>query len=506
MTKGRKVLIVILALLIAVLAVLYFAVVRPLINETVEKEPVETEAGEAVGSSDRIFLFPKLSRDDISSIAVENSHGGYTFRRDETDSFCIDQYESMSYKEDLLASLIDTCANTLSKVKVMSSAPDERLSEYGLDNPTAKWTVTERSGKQHTVLVGKTLLTGGGYYCMYEGRRSVYVLSSDVGETVLAPVENLLTPYIMAGVSKDDYYTITDFRVYKNMELMMKIDRVAKEDQKSAESLAEHIVSYPGQYSPDTELFYNILMGFAALQGESIADATPDGAGNAWSLYGLDKPDTAVSFKYNKKTYEIYFSEKHESNEGDYYYASSNMFPTLVVKCSADDFAYVDYGLMNWISTYFLQTYITSVDSMHVVAGDTDVTFGLTHGRDEKNNATLKVETSDGHVISDADGVLNFRQYYKALLSFQVIDYLPMTEDQIDALITDESKRSLMLEFNLTNGKTLKYEFFPYSTRRSAVSINGSAEFYVYSDLVEKVISDTGKAITGEPIEAWGKN
>lgn len=506
MTKGRKVLIVILALLIAALAVLYFAVVRPLINETAEKEPVETEAGEAVGSSDRIFLFPKLSRDDISSIAVTNAHGGYTFRRDDTDSFCIDQYESMSYKEDLLASLIDTCANTLSKVKVMSSAPDERLSEYGLDKPTAKWTVTERGGKQHTVLVGKTLLTGGGYYCMYEGRRSVYVLSTDVGDTVLAPVENLLTPYIMAGVSKDDYYTITDFRVFKNMELMMEIDIVPKSEQKSAESLAEHLVSYPGQYSPDTELFYNFLMGLGALQGSSVVEATPDGAGNAWSFYGLDKPSTAISYKYGGKTYEIYFSELQKGEDGDYYYASSNMFSTLVVKCPAADFSYVEKGLFDWISTYFFQTYITSVKSMHVAAGDTDVTFRLTHGKDEKNKATLAVETSEGHVISESDDVLNFRQYYKALLSFQIIDYLPMTEEQIDALITDESKRSLMLEFELIGGKTLKYEFFPYSTRRSAVSINGSAEFYVYSDLVEKIIADTGRAITGEPIEAWGKS
>lgn len=506
MTKGRKVLIVILALLIAALAVLYFAVVRPLINEVAEKEPVETEAGEAVGSSDRILLFPKLTRDDISSITVTNAYGGYTFRRDETDSFCIDQYESMSYKEELLASLIDTCANTLSKVKVMSSAPDERLSEYGLDNPTAKWTVTDRGGKQHTVLVGKTLLTGGGYYCMYEGRRSVYVLSTDVGDTVLAPVENLLTPYIVAGVSKDDYYTITDFRVYKNMELMMKIDIVPKAEQKSTESLAEHLVSYPGRYEPDTETFYNLLMGFAALQGSSVADATPDGAGNAWSFYGLDKPATAISYKYGGKTYEIYFSELQKDEDGDFYYASSNMFPTLVVKCSAADFAYVDYGLFDWISAYFFQTYITSVDSMHVVTGDIDVTFRMNHGKDDAGKATLSVETSNGHVISDADDVLNFRQYYKALLSFQVIDYLPMTEEQTHALITDESKRSLMLEFNLIGGKTLKYEFFPYSTRRSAVSIDGSAEFYVYSDLVEKIISDTSRAITGEPIDAWGKS
>ncbi|KAA5651648.1 DUF4340 domain-containing protein, partial [Pseudomonas aeruginosa] len=57
---------------------------------------------------------------------------------------------------------------------------DEALDEYGLKEPQASWTVQSKSGKAYRVYVGDRLLTGGGYYCMFEGRRSVYVLGTEI--------------------------------------------------------------------------------------------------------------------------------------------------------------------------------------------------------------------------------------------------------------------------------------------------------------------------------------
>ena len=78
--KRQKILIIVLLSLFVLLLAGYFFVIRPLTEpEKVETVAPETEAGEALGSGDRFFLFGSLSRSDIAQIEVENEYGTFAF-------------------------------------------------------------------------------------------------------------------------------------------------------------------------------------------------------------------------------------------------------------------------------------------------------------------------------------------------------------------------------------------------------------------------------------------
>jgi len=186
------------------------------------------------------------------------------------------------------------------------------------------------------------------------------------------------------------------------------------------------------------------------------------------------------------------------------------MYSDIVTKVPADTLKYLEYGMMDWISTYIFQYYITSVAEMTVETGGEEVTFYLHHGKDEEGKDTLSVATDTNVYLTTAEDIDNFRQYYKALLSFDVQDYLPEsvpeTGELLEDILNDPERCNLKFSYKNKKGEVTTYEFYRYTTRRSAVKVNGNAEFYVHADLVQKIINDTSRILNGEPIEAYGKN
>ena len=187
--RRQNILIIVLASLFALLLVAYIFLIRPMEKENEageETSAVETEDGESLGISDRYFLFSSLERKDIKSIEVDNEYGGFTLTSDKDGDFHIKGFEHLNVDPEKLSSLVSVSTYTLAKTKVGSSLSDEKLLEYGLKTPQASWIVTDKDGNRFRVFVGDKLLTGGGYYCMFDGRRSVYVLGTEVEEMLEA--------------------------------------------------------------------------------------------------------------------------------------------------------------------------------------------------------------------------------------------------------------------------------------------------------------------------------
>ncbi len=191
--RRQKILVIVCAALFVIMLAGYFFVITPYIKANTpvaENTTPETEAGEIVGISDRIYIFEAIYSDRIKKITVDNEYGGFAFASDGKGGFVIDGHENVPYDEETFALLKNIAGNTLAKTKVMSGASDEKLEEYGLLKPQANWTIETTDGKYFKVYVGDALLTGGGYYCTFEGRpRSVYVLSEDIYQTILTPIE-----------------------------------------------------------------------------------------------------------------------------------------------------------------------------------------------------------------------------------------------------------------------------------------------------------------------------
>ena len=194
-------------------------------------EDLLTEGNEAVDYGFRLLLFPHIEKANIRSLEVHNDTGSYTFARvndlgeiSNNGNFVILGSPLTTYSEELFAELHVSAGYTLSSQKINDPIKDEngQFTEYGLvpienrervledgtvetyNYTPAYYILTDTSGNKYKVIIGDCLVTGGGYYVQYvdmkDGketpRDAVYVLNKDIENSLLAPIEDYITPLI----------------------------------------------------------------------------------------------------------------------------------------------------------------------------------------------------------------------------------------------------------------------------------------------------------------------
>lgn len=512
MSKQKKKLILLLGIFAALLA-LYFAVIVPLVESgqlPLDTDPPDTVDGEVIGVGDRYMIYPQVEREKIRSLKVENEHGSYEFYTDKNGTFQIRGHEGVAYDQTKFANLVTSVGYPLAKVKVVDNATDQELEEFGLLTPRAYWTLTTTAGKTYRVAVGYDLLTGGGYYVMLDGRRSVYVLDDTLEDGVLASVEYMTSCILVTGLSQESYLSVDNFTVRRNGDILVKINQVPESERVNDQALLENIISYPEGYYPNEELYYNVLFSYVEYTGESVLYLDP--TSEEYLACGLpdmhaenaEPPAYQVSFDVAGEPIILYFSEKQPDNT---YNVVSSLFPEKIVSVSADSCEYLEKDLLAWLARYPFQQWIITVSAMEIRGAGADVKFTLTHGKDAAGNGTLEVQSSTGKFIPNED-VINFRQFFRTLLSVKIEDYVPMTEENIATLTADEA--NCLLSFTITNlqGEDTVYKFYPYSGsgRRALMTVNGHGEFYVLTDLIEKIASDANKVLAGLDVNSYAKD
>ncbi len=519
MNKKNIVLAVVLAVLVVVVIVGFIFVLKPLL--TVEDEPEampETQEGESFGTLGKYQIHDKLDRNRINKILVHNSLGEYAFVRDKNGEFVIEGMEDLPYNEKYFSALLSVVGNPLALVKVDSD--DSGYEEYGIKDSDVYWEVTTTDGEVYRMTVGHMTHTAGGYYVAYDGRRAVYVLGGDLSQaleleesgtsldvTVLKPIEFYVTPVLIAGIDSNDFYTMNQFSLFRDGEMFMSTKIVDKEDQVNPDAIVENILTYPAPYQVNGDIFYQVLQKVAGLGGTSTAKVgiTED---KDFEEFGLAEPKHMISFYYNEEFYTILVSDKLEDGS---YYATSTFNPTVVVKVDGETLDFLEEELLYWISPNPFNYNIVSVDKISVMGKNSAFDFYLRHGVDENKKATLTVDaenplTGEAKTIAVSDKVWDFRSAYRTVLYSQIEEEVPLTEAEIDAITSDESKRVLTFEYTLNSGTTRTLEFWQYSTRRTLLTIDGEGQFYVYLDRAEKIISDFEKVWRGEVVDSHAKN
>lgn len=513
MIKKQKLLIIVFAALFAVLLVLYFAVIAPLlVEQQEEKTPVDLIAGEALGPNDRILMFKHTPKDEIQSIEVFNEYGSYKFYRDSSDNFCLEGYPSLMYDQELFASLVVASGYTITLTRLTDTATEADLAEYGLDTPIARWVLTTTSGEKHTVYIGDNLVTDGGYYAQYKGRDAIYILSTTLESTILQPVEKLITPYLTAGVmSQNDYFYATNFTIWRNEKLFLRIANVAEDKMSDPNAIVETEMVFPKGYKPHDNNYFQMLYSMMSLQAaETVKIGTTK---EILDQYGLLHPAYSVYYTFKNMEFYMNFSEKQPDNT---YYVSTNISNyQLIAKIPASSVSWLDQGLFYWVAEYPFGVNITTVKSMDIKADGLDVTFDLIHGTDESGNNTLEVDAdvraaketaAPAKIHLSTEEVYTYRQFYRTLLSIAFQETADLTEEEKAALMADDSKLILTFSYTTVTGEKTEYKFYQYSTRRALVTINGHGEFYTQVDLLTKAANDAEKVLQVIDIDSYGKN
>ena len=204
---------------------------------------VDVEGTEQVGANQRVLMFKQLTYDAsstndasriIQTIDIQNQYGHIVYVRGEnSNDFVIQGHESAFLNRELFAQLSNGCGYTLSQMRlenpVRLSDGSIDLAEYGLvpeertrtdeegneetyDYTPTQYTITTRSGDEYTVILGDATVSGAGYYAMYEGRNTIYILSStNLDAAVLQPAEALVTPMIIYPMGMNTYFNVSNF-------------------------------------------------------------------------------------------------------------------------------------------------------------------------------------------------------------------------------------------------------------------------------------------------------
>lgn len=503
--KKKKIISAAVALgIFLVLLIGYLAVVRPIINKAEETKPIELVDGEVEGPNGRVLMFPHIERKDIDSIEVHNTTGEYKFTRvteDGKTTFMLDGFNGIAYQDEAFSQLVVSAGYAIAMERITKEATPEDYATYGLDEPQAYWILTDTDKNVYRVNVGDVLVSGTGYYAALEGRDCIYVLSSNIENSILAPSASFIDPIICAGMTQESYMYADNFTVMHGDEIFVSVKQCTKEEFVNPDAMAETKLAYPAGYKTNDTFFLTLVGRFISLYGEQTVYLGHDEA--EFAKYGLDDPYYKIFFQLGKNIqFLIYVSELQEDG---CYYAMTNLtgFQT-VVKCSQDTFSWLEYDLTYWVDDKPIMYNITYIDTVTVNTGDEKIKFKLNHGTTDDGKVTLDVSADNGFELTNSD-VYNFREFYKVILSVQLDGVADISEDEKKELLADDGKLVASVTFRMNDGTVNEYAFYRYSTRRALMAVNGSGEFYVKADWIEKIVSDLDRLQRGLEIDSSSK-
>lgn len=519
---------VFIALLIAYLTV--FLPMSREMSDTDAGETTELEEWEDSGYGNTILMSKRAERGDIASLEVENEYGSYCFVKKKDSSgekFVLDGHENITYSDMSFSMLIVTTGIPTASERITTEASVEDLELYGLDEPQAKWRVTTLEGEIYEIALGAKMLSGGGYYAMRTDHPThVYAMSTTVEQSVLLPVESMLNPLLCTGIDTNNYLTCDNFKLTLDGKTVVRIRQRKESEFYNPDAQVETQMTYPGAYKVDDTFFLGKISLLDKYNVESDESADSD-IEALTAVYLGDDPEQLRSYGLGSNYYNLSFTISAEvgsnvtysydmrisQRQADgYYYAVSNYYDyQLVVRCPSAMFSWIDadidddgepkIDLVEWIDDDPIMLNIAYINSIELNIGGRDIEFSLKHGTDSDGNATLDVEGTDGFSMSNSD-IYIFRNYYKVMLGVKIMADSKLDDDAVEKLISDSDKLIVSMRFNMKDGTVNEYSFYRDTTRRALMTSEGTAQFYVLVDWLEKLESDTNRLFLGLEIDS----
>lgn len=463
----------------------------------------DAEGGELLGYSDRIMMFPQISQDNTYSVKVTNEYGTYEFYRNEKGDVKIKGFEDslIQYDQTLFASLCVSCGYPITMQKLdltseESNAPKLEdgsidYSAYGLadvydeeNNLTytpAVYTVTKAiyaddgtckpdPNTSYTVKVGDAILSGGGYYVQMEGRSAVYIVSNTISNTVLQPVEAMVTPMISYPTTVATHTMVSDFML-GTVDLTGKL--VSSETMKDLEIEMIAAFTYQDLESRENTIFSSspYVSGMGLLDGHAINDDTASSVlglfyemefisckklgltKEALQEYGFDGNVHYLSFgspvldeKNNIDAYMENVMLISPRTENDTFYVASFLYD-MIVEVDQYYMSFLEWEQKTWYKQYFFSYNLAYMKDMQVTIDGKTFDFSFDNSESDKtqvNSSKIKVYcdqfkggkekptaldytitytyVNDKGVeeIEQVTGAQNFREFYTDLLWFSL--------------------------------------------------------------------------------------
>ena len=263
-------------------------------------------------------------------------------------------------------------------------------------------------------------------------------------------------------------------------------------------------LDYPGDgnYEPSGYL-QGVAQLFIAYEGTETVKLDPTeeqlleyglGEKSAFTLFVVNNPQTENEngVKENVPTPNlVYFSDVIVDEEtGEEYRNVFSVLFNVVVKMPTYNCRFLEYDLNTWVSNNIFSYNISKFSSMTVKCEQIDVTFTM-----EGDGEALVVTDIGGHKPE----VKNFRRLYQVLLGLMKEGPVSLSDEEVKALVADESSLLATLTLKTKKGETLEYKFYAFGIK-SYYTINGEGEFMLPTSQVEKMINDAIRVTRDEVV------
>jgi hypothetical protein len=530
----------------AILTVLYFFVLKPIIEEkyapdTITIETLLDENGKETGrrivknrkgeilttlldgevidersflKNPRIMITEKVERADMKSVQVKNQEDNYKLIHHLGKNILyVEGAEMVPINGEVVPSLITNAGYLLSMMRIAAKDIDDGneiladLELFGLhpNDPPAYFIVTKKDNTWYKIIIGDKIPTTGGYYVMYEDengvRPAIYIVDTTIEETILSTKYSIMLPVITEPIKMMESYLVDNFKFYKGRDLFLHIyegfiDPVARDNG----LLINHVMEYPAPFIVSSN-YDTLLSQITGIMGDRVVYAfglDEELTDEIIEKYGFDEYSAKIMFDLRddlengeiRKQYYFVFSKPNEN--GNYYVLTDFLSIVEVspekLKFEGITQTFLDWDLLKFVSTFIFDYNINHVASIEIKAvGKEDAFFTIEPDPNSDKERDRIVKGNGKDLIVDG----GFRDLYYSILSIELQDFIPTdTEKYAD----EEPILQMIIIMNEENGSLVrdyKFYFVEENTRQCYYTINGTGAFYVLREKVLKLMKDT---------------
>ena len=369
---------------------------------------VDTVGKEVVGNvvTARILAFPQVERKEMVRLEVHNEHGTYAFcgvHKDGKDTYYIDGHKDTSYNQEQFASLVVSCGYVLAMSKIEEPVVDENgeYSEYGLaaekrvnalgeeyDYEPAWYKLTDIDGEEYTVIIGDAIVSGAGYYVQYINNDYpdtpfIYIVNTDIGKTVLQPIEALVEPMIVYPMTISTYFNVEKFTVmHADEEDAVSFSFIPLEERIGTQnSSTPYLFLTEGMagLNPHSTNVDACLQSFVDMSFVGVAKLAP--TDEDLIKYGVANSAHVVYYEFlvteGEETQRIeQMLIISEMTDRGTYYVYSALFD-MIVEIESRNLAFLEYDLGDWVDTAPFSFNIGCTKDIFLQKGDQTIKFKL---------------------------------------------------------------------------------------------------------------------------------
>jgi len=433
-TKNKILVIsIIIVLLIATIAFLYFFV------KDSEKSVEEPKPVQIIDVKSTINNFSVTKGDETYSvICVE----GIWFSPDNPNAYLDNEY---------ITNLINKLCS-LSATPVEENAKD--FSVYGLDNPKSVLEFVDENNTKYTLKFGNKVPTGSGYYFAFNDEKNVYKVSEEDYTLLCGGFDSIRNRNLFA-VNTGDVYSVSITN--ENTSFTVRPKTVF---DTNAHSSAKWEMSTPYLKDVNQYIFENNILNALDFTIYDFVDDNP----SDYNQYGLDSPKYIINVSTNLEI-NFLLGNSYISEDGTkLVYMMVQGIPN-VFAIKEEQVSYKDLTPIDILDSLVFSRILTCVDTINY--------------SDANNSFTLKASEPNFYVDGKTVDEGAFRSAYTKIIS-------PTILGEVES---DVGTQMCSMKFNYNTGTPSEtVVFYEYGDLYAAVKINDRTQFYVSKSSVNDMI------------------